>query len=412
LCKGIEADFLADRWRIIGVADTDWFGPWMSRQQILARLARRHAVSFSRGPLSVSDRFSREWFTAPVLGEFVESQGVHVDRRSSLLLRWPRFPSFDQWVIERAAKRMLNALPIRAGEKRIAYLFHPRMIEYVDALQADRVVYHAYDDFSLYPDWSDDDAEAQQLLVSQADLVLASSPINCKKLERHARSPVHLLKSGVDYDAFACEGARESVGPVGATGHTPEVPEDLASIPRPRLAYCGNLSAKVDLELIASLAEARRDWNFVLIGALTQADVIHSEGLRRCRSAPNVHLLGHKRYSEIPDYCHAMDVNLVTYKIGAGLWSEACSPLKLYEYLAVGHPVVSCDLPAVREHADVLAIAADKEEWIAAIEAALDEGGVGDPEKRRAVAKSQTWDLRVDQIESLIAKTFDRERSR
>ena len=130
LRRNYGARRVSEKWRIIGVADTDWFGPWMSRQQILARLAKRHAVSFSRGALSVSDRFSREWFTAPMLGKNVEADGVQVERRSSLMLRWPRFPKFDDWVVRRAARRMIQAMPCRSGEKRIAYLFHPRMVEY------------------------------------------------------------------------------------------------------------------------------------------------------------------------------------------------------------------------------------------------------------------------------------------
>jgi hypothetical protein len=85
------------------------------------------------------------------------------------------------------------------------------------------------------------------------------------------------------------------------------------------------------------------------------------------------------------------------YRTDPGGWWVAIYPLKLHEYLAVGRPVVSADLEAVRPFMSVLSIAVTVDEWISAIEQALDE----EPsmvEARRTVARANTWDDRVDQL--------------
>ena len=124
--------------------------------------------------------------------------------------------------------------------------------------------------------------------------------------------------------------------------------------------------------------------------------------MKHVESISNVYSLGHKEYDEVPAYMRATDVNLLTYRVGEGLWSEACSPLKLFEYLAAGKPVVSNELEVIEPYRDVIAVARTDEEWLAAIDEALSSGGQGTVEARQAVARSNTWERRIEAIENLI----------
>jgi hypothetical protein len=93
-----------------------------------------------------------------------------------------------------------------------------------------------------------------------------------------------------------------------------------------------------------------------------------------------------------------MDVNTLCYRHEPGRWWTAIYPLKLHEYLAVGQPVVATDLETLRPFSSVLAIARSPQEWLAAITAALQSGGVGTKQKRQAVALANTWECRIDQL--------------
>ena len=110
---------------------------------------------------------------------------------------------------------------------------------------------------------------------------------------------------------------------------------------------------------------------------------------------PNVHFLGGKPASEVPKYLTHMDVNLMFYRLTEGNWIQAGYPLKLHEYLATGHPVVSADVPSVRPFSHVVQIAHGGNEWCAAIEDALTRGGRGGQNERIAVARENSWNSRV-----------------
>jgi hypothetical protein len=94
-----------------------------------------------------------------------------------------------------------------------------------------------------------------------------------------------------------------------------------------------------------------------------------------------------------------MDVNVMCYRVDDRVWTEGIYPLKLHEYLAAGRPVVSADLPSVRPFGRVVQIASGVAEWQAALASALEGGGAGSIEERQALARANTWDRRVCELE-------------
>jgi glycosyltransferase involved in cell wall biosynthesis len=165
----------------------------------------------------------------------------------------------------------------------------------------------------------------------------------------------------------------------------------------------------VDYGLIATLAKRRSDWNFVLVGQVIPHPDPRSDAERAdCETLPNVHFLGGKKADEIPRYLVGMDVNIMPYRLSDRSWIKAGYPLKLHEYLAVGHPVVSADLPSVRPFSHVVRIAEGVDDWYKGIEDALDSGGVGTPELRRAVAAENSWDARVLTLSTWLTKLVNK----
>src|SRR5207244_6589271 len=159
--------------------------------------------------------------------------------------------------------------------------------------------------------------EEERALLAGADLVVASSaPLEADS--RRANRNVLLLRNACDYDHFAKVGPR----PRG---------------PRPVVGYYGAIGDWVDADLVADLAERRPDWDFVLVGSTFTADV------RRLSRLPNVMLAGEKPYAEVPDWLAKFDVTILPFKRVP--LTEATNPVKAYEILAAGKPLVSVPLP-------------------------------------------------------------------
>ena len=373
--------------RFVVLAPNRWDCVWMNRQQIFSRLSRRHFVLYSNGALNLRQSRARE---RPRGSERVGRPGeVLVDEPPSLLRRAPRIPKWDRFVIQQTARRWRRLAGPQDEGPVIAYVFHPKFWPYIEYLDADYLVYHAYDLFERNRGWNDKLDDFQRLLVQRADLAFSSSEVTADALEsRYGRAPT-VIANGADYEAFV--GAADAPGPE---------PTDLSTIPRPRIGYTGALSRKVDFELIATLARRRPQWQFVLIGEVRNLDGPSHAAQANAQREPNVHFLPPKPHELVPHYVCSMDVNIMCYRLADDLWVEGIYPLKLHEYLAAGRPVVSADVPSIRPFAQVVAIAQNLQEWERAIEVALTSGEPGSTAARREVAAANSWDARVRQLEA------------
>ena len=356
---------------------------------------------FSHGPLSLWKRHTRPWQEADWFGSVVESDHVRVDRPGRWPPLWPKRPGWDRWVQGVHGRRLLRSFaePVRNGEF-IAMLFYPTFFPCVEWLKPRHVVYHVYDVYRLMDDWSPAKAAMEARLTARADLITASSAGMARSLPGTGPERARVLNNGADSRLFESAAASPC-------------PADLAAIPGPRIGYVGNINPKLDLEMVQWVADRRPEWQWVFLGP------VYMDGLRprdhaakalweSCLARPNVHFLGLKSRAELPAYVNHMDVNTICYRVSLDNdgrsqdWVAHGYPTKLHEYLATGRPVVASPQEAVKQFQEVLRIAATPEVWEAAIVEAL-AGGVGTPERRRATARDNTWDRRVDQLEGWLS---------
>lgn len=378
----------ASRLRIIALAPNHWHDQWMNRQYLLSRLGRRHAVLYSNGPWATWDRKTPGFLAAPFAGRFEAIDNVVVDHPGKVPLRVPRVPALDRWSLRLAARRWRRELRARSQGPLVLWIFHPMYAPLVDAVRADRLVYHAYDLYSVTPGWTPQFAEAERRLVHEADLVIASSQATADHLSSLGGRRAEFLPNGVDFDRFA--DARNS-----------PPPGDLERIPRPRIGYVGSVNPKFDFDLVLELSARRSDWQWVIIGqeiALGESD---ADKWRRLQERPNVHVLGHKPTEQIASYTAGIDVGLLCYRT-QGAWTRGIYPLRLHEHLAAGLPVVSADFPAARNFPDVVWRATSAAEWEKRIEDVLEGRGPGTLQSRQALARANTWDERARVLEHLL----------
>jgi glycosyltransferase involved in cell wall biosynthesis len=168
------------------------------------------------------------------------------------------------------------------------------------------------------------------------------------------------------------------------------------------LGYAGLVSSRLDLPLLAELAAIRPEWRLVLVGEIVPAGC--QTELARLTALPNVTLAGPRPAAEMPGIIARWDVGLIPYRVNEE--TRRASPLKLYEYLAAGLPVVSADVPAVRPFAGLIEIAGGPEETAVAVARALATDSAAARAGRRAAVREHSWDARVESLSAMLAEAL------
>jgi glycosyltransferase involved in cell wall biosynthesis len=173
------------------------------------------------------------------------------------------------------------------------------------------------------------------------------------------------------------------------------------------------VNAKVDVDLILELARRHGEWHWVILGedllsnpkaGAVAALEAQRQAWKAAQALPNVHFLGLRPLQQVPAYVGHADVNVMIYRSSTEGWWSHGSPLKMFEYLAIGKPVVSASLPTVTPYSKVIALADSLEEWETAISAALTTGGAGTRAERQAIARQNGWEARVSQLEQWLGE--------
>jgi len=376
---------------VIALAPNDWDGPWRNRQHVLTRLAQRGwPIIYSTGPLSLWDRESLAWRKAPPVGRFEQKEGVFVNIAGRFPFRWPSCHAWDHWAIRNHARKLVRRLV--APDNLLVCLFHPSLWPIAERLQPRWLVYYAYDNFRWEIDGDRQLVAAESAVVDRASLIVATTRSIGDALGTAAQPKLRILGNGVDFR-----------GVVSAANQP--CPDEIAAIPRPRIGYCGVTNRKLDFTLVERIALSRPDWHWVFIGPEQGLEDAYEapnkpirEAWQRTKRLPNVYFTGEMTPASYSACLHHMDVNIICNRTDDGWWKDAY-PLKFHEYLACGRPVVSSRVESLLEFAEVAEFVDGVEPWMRALQRAIYDGGVGTAAGRRATAKQNDWDIRVELFE-------------
>lgn len=246
------------------------------------------------------------------------------------------------------------------------------------------VVYYCIDDYAALPDVDARAVAAMDAhLTSQADQVfVASDPM--LRLKQRVQPSTVLAPHGVDVALF--RSAQDS--------HLPIAPA-ARHLMRPVIGFFGLIEAWIDLELIATLAERRPTWTFLMIGRLAV------DG-GRAKEFPNVVFAGPQPYCSLPSWAKAFDVAIIPYRLTRQV--ENAAPLKLREYLATGKPVVAVPTPEVERFAGLVRVAQGPDQFIHQIEDALSNDTHAHRARRIAATSTMTWDARVNEVVAVVER--------
>lgn len=191
----------------------------------------------------------------------------------------------------------------------------------------------------------------------------------------------YFLAQGVDIDHFAQSVVPSNWKPIAA--------------PKPYIGFFGILASWVDVELIARCAHRYPEYSFIVIGKQT-TDISFFQRYS------NIIYLGEVPYRSLPAYASHFDVGLIPFKVNE--LTIAANPIKLMEYLALGLPVVSTNLPEVKKHDDLVLVAKDADEFISFIPEAVKRNSAADVMERKRRAEQHSWRAITENICEVILK--------
>lgn len=291
-----------------------------------------------------------------------------------------------------AAVRLLNRGILRTqvgAAARWLRLRHPILWGYVPqaetllgVLRPELVVYHCVDDIAAQ-DGVDAAGfrAAEARFARRADLVIASAPVLVERM-RALSNNVLYAPNVADTRLFATALEAGAADPA------------LAAIPSPRIVFVGAIAAKkLDFELLEGLAAARPEWSFALVGPIGLGEP--DTDVSRLLEAPNIHLLGARTQQQLPAVLRGADVGLIPYRNSR--LTASIFPMKVYEYLAAGLPIVATGLPALAG-VDGVELVQGRDETLAAIERALEAGAEPRRRARSADALGHSYEARLAEI--------------
>ncbi|MCF7902492.1 MAG: glycosyltransferase [Candidatus Marinimicrobia bacterium] len=278
------------------------------------------------------------------------------------------------WKIKRAMRRLNYQRPI-------FWTFLHQTAALIGKLPGEYWIYHCVDDWPELLPMASMGRPTQIMqdewdLIQRVDIVFS---VSTNLLRHYDISPgkLHFIPNGVDVALFDPNDYMDYPRP-----------NDIARLPRPIIGFSGSLGKWIDTDLIIYIAKAFPKTSVVLIG-LNEKNP-HVTELQRQK---NIHFLGMKSREQVPVYISAFDVCLMPFArtaVGSGLL-----PLKLFEYLAMGKPIIATSSHALKSYEDILYLAKNTDEFRYLVDQALAESGTNLAQNRRARAEEYSWAARI-----------------
>lgn len=380
---------------IICISSIDWDFIWQGHQEIMSALAKNgNRVLFVentgvRAPglrdiSRIRDRI-KNWFKG-VKGIRKEDENLYV--YSPLVLPFP-YSWLARWinkhlilsVLERWIKVMDFSDPIVW-----TFLPTPLTLDIAGNINKKLFIYYCIDNFSASSVSTKKIRRSEAILLKKADLVFVTSGELHKYCSGYS-CKVYKFPFGVSFEKFdKIRMERDSI-----------LPGELKDIKAPIIGYVGGVHKWVDQGLIKYLAARHPRYSFVFIGPV-QTDVSILIDLK------NVYFLGKKKHEDLPFFIKYFDAGIIPYLITE--YTKNVYPTKLNEYLALGKPVISTQLPELiefnREYGNIAGIADNKERFGECIDKVINENSPVLAKNRIEAARNNSWESRIEKMSRII----------
>lgn len=370
---------------------------WTNRQHIMSRMAKHHPVLYVEPRIWIVRYILDHWREPAYVLRFLKRVlwWEIINPNLYIKAQWNLIPGSREYRPIGRLNHRLNRWNVRLAARLLGFyqpgvvwLYDTEGAEYLDVWPQARIVYDCVDDHAVQagPDRNAERVrEEEQAILKRAALVTVTSR-RLYDQKKPFNSNVHLVEQGGDVELFtpapfhptrtltSLEGRGIIVGSVGALD-----------------------SYKFNFDLIERTARAHPEWQFVFVGQ----PVVESgnEALARVEALPNVTVVGAVAREEVPAYVQRFDVCIIPYR--ANDYNRASFPLKFWEFMASGKPIVVSGLPELKHYAELIGYAESAEQFDEAIKKALLSPEVG-KQKRISLAQEHSWEKRVERLEELL----------
>ncbi|MDI6720606.1 MAG: methyltransferase domain-containing protein [Methanomicrobiales archaeon] len=344
----------------------DWDFRYQRPQHLLSRLAQ---LGYRVFYLTVNLSPAKKAYSIREIQEGIYEVNIPVSKKYNMYN--------DSLTSEQIDSLVESFTQLRADygiDRAISFVEFPRWVPIVLKLNdifGWKIVYDCLDEYSDFSNVDRSILQDEVALVQNSALVVTTSDYLYNKVHQ-IRQDVVLVPNAGDFEHFSNLSQNELLSHIG----------------RPIIGYYGAISDWFDSDLINYIAKKRPDWTFVFIGHTFGSDI------RELDELPNVYFLGEKGYNDLPKYLYWFDVCLIPFKVTKLI--VATHPVKFYEYLSAGKPVVSAKLPELAPYSHLCYLFDSKEDAITKIATALSEKDEELKNARIEFARNNTWDKRVE----------------
>lgn len=366
---------------IICFSLSDWRKEMVSnRHHILSRFARHNRVFLFERPIVSTDHHRLSNILRPIRKE------------GNLIIISPIASVFEE-LLRETYRFYLKKIYQSFNLLEPIWWFYDYSLSYlIDEFPYLVSCYHCTEDYSHLSqissegDFVDSIAQKEKDLVKKVDLVFAVSEY-LVETHHQVNHESFLITNAVDYELYKQAQAK----PVKKFGKTPIV------------GYCGNLSDKVNFELLYRLAKELREVKLILIGPVTTQNSF----FKKLHTLKNVIFISQQPVAKLPSLIQEFDVCLMPY-IQDDWFMKVSRPLKLFEYLATGKPIVSTRMDCLKNFKKNVYETSTTQDFIDNVRRVISEK---DPQLKKAridLAQKNTWDDRFLIITSKIEKFLQR----
>ena len=377
---------------LLFVSMENWDNIWRRNQFLCAGLARRHPrrqILFVGLPRDYTHGVrTRDFrcFTQPATWKAPGFSNITVTRPPKLL---PNTSALGRRLNEALFRRHVKKAASKLGMKQPLLWLNPHSaLHMVGKIGERAVIYDITDDWTSLTQrpWLTE-------LIREQDCALcrvANAVIVCSERLQQLKAPLtdslHLIPNGVDATHYQR---------VDDAGRPP--PGETAGWRHPVLGYTGSVHPdRVDLRLVEALARRLPTATVAMVGPI----MIDTASRQRLEALGNVVFTGPKPYADLPNYMRVFDVCITPHVVTP--FTESLNPIKLWEYLAIGKPIISTRVAGFKDYPQFVYLADDAEGFAANLPRATAEGR-DLPEQRRREAAKHSWETRLDAVENVMA---------
>lgn len=378
--------------------------PWTNRQQVMSRLAKignkvlyiepsknifvqiaklllrykpKQRIIWWFKRLNSAEKRRENLYIFPLI-KFIPIK-YRLLRRFNYLLNIPR------------VKKQIKKLKM---DESILWIYSPDAVTFVGKLNEKVVLYDCVDEYTAQPYYQKNfiGIEKDEIeLLGKSHYVFTCSPYLQQK-KRKFNKNTFFIANVADYEHFS-----------KSQGKKIPVPQDILSISNPIIGFIGAIDTyKLDFALIQKLAERNPNLSIVLIGGKGEAE--KRANIKLFKKRKNIYLLGKKDYDILPNYIKAFDVAVIPYVNNE--YTKSCAPLKLFEFLSLGKPVVVSGISIIEELKEVIIYTKNYDEFKKAIEDSLRNDTQENKNRRIDFAKKYTWEKKIEKQMAIIKDSF------